>query len=262
MKRPYEDEDGDELPERLKMQRRSSDESRDDSDAETSVRESDARVLRDVRSHFQNDQDLSVDMDRQLRETRQNYYASYMKKVMEKLPMGKNILSTLREEVTDCGSSGFFKMFSAAKMVVHSEMQCKKLKAFNAVFDMVNGLVGRYVHDNLVAPALSGYVGESQLDGAFRAYRTALESEDDQLELQCIAYLVQTEIEKKEVLKVPHPMFNRFSQQMKAVSQYVIGLLAAASSVVVAVPESPGRERNVPGGERFVELKIEKQMTG
>ncbi|GBO01908.1 hypothetical protein AVEN_200972-1 [Araneus ventricosus] len=192
-----------------------------------SVKESDVSILKEIRDKLENEGNHITD---EMNRVKQEYYMSYIKNVMKQLPLSKNIMEPLMEEPE--GHDEFLRLFSVAKTVVHSEIQLKKLKAFNAIYDMINGLVGKIVHDRYISPYLRNYINSVQLNRAFKVYQETLTADDqgNALELQCIAYLIQTELEKQEPLKVPNPLYNRFTQQMKAVSQYVTVLLSTFSA--------------------------------
>lgn len=190
------------------------------------VKDTDVAVLTQVKEKLTNESNY---INEQMNKIREQYYMSYMEKVMESLPISKNIIESIND--VPIGTEGFLKMFSVAKMVVSSEIQLKKLKAFNSIYDMANKLIGRVIHDRYIIPLMKDYVSPRQLQNAFRAYDESLTSDDENqsLELQCIAYLIQTELEKQEPLKVPNPLFNRFTQQMKAISEYVTVLLSSVA---------------------------------
>lgn len=224
---------------------------------ESIIRASDEQLWRDLRDKYGRgtDDELNADITRQQREITQKYYKSYIKKLLEKIPIGKTIL-----QVTDIDNiddfQGFFRMFSAAKTVVHANMELKKRQAFNRIFDMLIGLVGRYVHDKVVSTMIAQYVTKEVADEAFYTYQRELASDDDStaLELQCVTYLIQTELEKDSSFKVQHPIMNRFSQQAKALSSYVLSLLSAIAGSNHTQRE--WTEHHAKSDERFVEMPI------
>ncbi|GBO23260.1 hypothetical protein AVEN_250088-1 [Araneus ventricosus] len=214
-----------------------------------SVKDSDVSLLKEMKDKLENEGHYVTD---QMNRVKREYYMSYIKNVMNQLPLSQNIMGSLKEEPE--GSEGFLRMFSVAKTVVHSEIQLKKLRAFNAIYDMVNGLIGKVIHDRYISPYLSHYLSQKQLNRAFKVYQETLASDDESrsLELQCIAYLIQTELEKDEPLKIPNPLFNRFTQQMKAISQYVTVLLSTFSGTAFETQNRegyPAREKEYPEGD-------------
>ncbi|KAF8796694.1 Per os infectivity factor 1 like protein [Argiope bruennichi] len=204
------------------------------------VKESDVSVLKEIQDKLTNE---GEHVNQQLNKVREQYYMSYMEKVMESLPLSKNILDSTGE--IPKGKEGFLKLFSAAKTVVYSEIQLKKLKAFNSIFDMVNRLVGKVIHNKYIIPFMSQYIPPQQLENAFASYQESLSSDDEtkSLELQCITYLIQTELDKAEPLKVPNPIFNRFTQQLKAMSEYITVLLSSVTMSNMDGKDELERER-------------------
>lgn len=188
------------------------------------VKESDVSVLTDLNDKYSQ---IGSDVNDELKKAREQYLVSYLKKVIEKLPLSKQVID-VTAEVSD-GPEGFLKMYSIAKTVVHSEAQLRTMVAFNSVFDMLNGLVGKFLHDKFIKPHLEQYLTEEQLQLAISSYQDVLNQQDENekssMELHCVAYLIQTELEKKEMLKVPNPMFSRITKQINAVSKYITCLL-------------------------------------
>ncbi|GIY73869.1 uncharacterized protein CEXT_54941 [Caerostris extrusa] len=71
----------------------------------------------------------------------------------------------------------------------------------------------------------------SQLDEAFNVYQKCCcaEEEGTMLELQCLLYCIQEQMNKHETCNVPNPLYGRLTQQMKAMSEYIITLLVSVS---------------------------------
>lgn len=198
----------------------------DDDPEETAkrVKTSDAEVLTDLNEKYAG---IHSDVNHELKQAREQYLVSYLKKVIQKLPLSKQVIDEAAE--VQEGPEGFLKMYSIAKTVVHSEAQLKKMMAFNAVFDMLNSLVGKFVHEQIMKPYLEKYLSSDQLQMAFSSYQDVLSQQDDtqktSMELHCVAYLIQSELEKKEILKVSNPVYSRLTRQMNAASKYITCLL-------------------------------------
>lgn len=201
-------------------------ESSDPSPEAKRVRDSDVSVLLDLKDKYAR---VGSDMNEELERAKQTYLISYLKRAIKQLPMSEEIINA--SEVKD-GYEGFLNMYSLAKTCVHMHIQIKKVAAFNAIYDMLNGLLGQMIHDRFVSHYFRGIIPEVQLQNALINYQEALKSDDNNIntELHCVAYLIQTEMDKKEPLKVPNPMYNRLTQQMKAVSKYITTLLAGIAT--------------------------------
>ena len=208
--------------------KRSKSETDDESSFEESitdrVRETDKCVMDALKSKYEGER---IDKDSEL--IKQKYLITYMKKVIEKLPMSQEIIDASADLTS---GDEFLKMYSIAKTCVHSELHLKKLVAFNSIFDMASHLLGKGIHDHYIVPYLKNIVAEERLDAAYESFREALSSDDNNTstELHCIAYLIQNEMEKNQPLKIPNPIFNRFTQQVKAASQYVTTILSSLAS--------------------------------
>lgn len=187
------------------------------------VKDSDMQVLQEMHEKLtQTGNEINAEMEA----VKEKYYVSYFKKVLEKLPISNNII-----DVSNIGDDheGFIKTYTIAKTCVNAELQLKKIMAFNSIYDMLTGLAGKFVHDKYIVPNFDSFVSPDTLDRAYSAYQTQLAVQDDCSELHCISYLIQNEIDSKEPLKVPNPIFNRFTQQMTAVSKYVIEILKSVA---------------------------------
>lgn len=185
------------------------------------MKTSDLEVLKEMQNKL-NQTDTNINAEVEI--TKQKYFVSYFKKVLKELPVCNNIidLDSIQEN-----RDGFFKTYSIAKTCVNSHLQLKKIMAFNSIFDMVHGVIGKFVHDKYVKPSLKNFLSESSLSNAFVKYQESLISEDREkiVELHCIAYLIQSELEKQEVLRIPNPLYNRFTQQMSAISKYITEII-------------------------------------
>ena len=196
------------------------------SDATKKIKTSDLEVLKEMQTKL-NQSDLKI--DEQVELTKQKYFVAYFKKVLKELPVCSNVIDL---ESIEENRDGFFKTYSIAKTCVNSHLQLKTIVAFNSVFDMLHGVASKFIHDKFICPNLSKYLSENSLKNAFAKYQEALVSDDKNkvTELHCIAYLIQTEIEKNEPLKVPNPMYNRFTQQLTAISNYITEIIRELAS--------------------------------
>lgn len=207
------------------------------------IKTSDIEVLKEMQNKLSGyDLQIKSEVD----SVRQKYYVSYFKKVLKELPACNNIidLDSIEED-----REGFFKTFSIAKTCVNSHLELKKIMAFNAAFDMLNGVVSKYIHDKYISPCVKNFITENSLNNAFAKYQETLRSEDKFMELQITAYALQAEFEKNEPLKVPNPIFNRMTQQISAVSKYFIEILKS-----IAMKPYNGESHTVNSSE-LIEIK-------
>lgn len=181
----------------------------------------DIEVLKEIQNKINKD-DSKINEEVEL--TRQKYFVSYFKKVLKELPACSNIIDL---ESIEENRDGFFKTYSIAKTCVSSHIQLKKVMAFNSIYDMLNGVIGKFVHDKIVTPHVKNFISKNSLKEAFMKYQETLINEDKDkiVELHCIAYLIQNEIEKNEPLKISNPIYNRFTQQITAVSKYITEII-------------------------------------
>lgn len=188
------------------------------------VRDSDRNIMDALKNKYDGNR---VDQESEL--IKRKYLVTYMKKVIQKLPMSGEIIDA-SEKVT--GGDEFLKMYSVAKTCVHSELQLKKLFAFNSIFDMISHLIGKGLHDHYVTPYLKSLVPQERLDVAYESFRDALKSDDSNIstELHCVAYLIQGQLDKGKSFQIPNPIYNRFTQQLKAASQYITSILSSLAS--------------------------------
>lgn len=185
------------------------------------IKTSEINVLKEMQQKLTNT-DSKINDEIEL--TKQKYFVSYFKKVLKELPVCNNIIDLESIQET---KEGFYKTYSIAKTCVSSHLQLKKIMAFNSVFDMINGVISKYIHDKYISPNLKNFLSEPSLNNVFAKYQEALVSEDNEnvTELHCISYLIQNEIEKNEPIKVPNPVFNRITQQVTALSKYITELI-------------------------------------
>lgn len=185
--------------------------------------------------------DLNSQIEKRLFETQKEYFTVYMEKLMHKIPMGEDLVKIIQNQ----GSHhGFEYMFTAAKSVIQSQMRLKQIKAFHAVFDMVYGLMWRYVHEKVVSPTLQKVMSAQQLNGAYEKYQRCSNTEEEGpvMEMQCLLYCIQEMLESQEPVKIPNPLYSRFTQQMKAMSEYVIAILVGLSKPSTGEHSSSSKE--------------------
>lgn len=185
------------------------------------IKTSDMNVLKEMQQKLTN---ADSKINDEIEATKQKYFVSYFKKVLKELPVCNNIIDL--ESIQE-NKEGFYKTYSIAKTCVSSHLQLKKIMAFNSVFDMINGVISKYIHDKYISPNLKKFLSEHSLNNVFAKYQEALVSEDNQnvTELHCISYLIQNEIEKNKPIKIPNPVFNRITQQVTALSKYITELI-------------------------------------
>lgn len=205
------------------------------------IKTSDINVLKEMQQKLTNT-DTKINDEIEL--TKQKYFVSYFKKVLKELPVCNNIIDL--ESIQE-NKEGFYKTYSIAKTCVSSHLQLKKIMAFNSVFDMINGVISKYIHDKFISPNLKSFLSEHSLNNVFAKYQEALVSEDNQnvTELHCISYLIQNELEKNEPIRVPNPVYNRMTQQVTAVSKYITELIKEIALNPLNLMQTDGMKENV-----------------
>lgn len=228
MKRSLEEEDSENESTTLKQPKLEPDEGKKEEDALPK----ETVILKDLQANLLKG-DLNDHMEKRLFETQKQYFTVYMERLMNKMPLGKELVDIISNRD---GPNEFEYMFTAAKSLIQSQMRVKQIKAFHAVFDMVYGLVLRYVHEKVVSPALLKVLSQKQLQTAYEKYQNCSDTEEDgtETEFQCLLYCIQEMLENKETVKIPNPLYSRFTQQMKAMSEYIIALLVSMSKPEVA----------------------------
>lgn len=198
----------------------------DEEEESKKIKESDMSVLQEIQEKLT---ETGNELNTEMEHAKQKYYVSYFKKVVEKLPISKDIIDT--SSISD-SYEGFLKTYSIAKTCVNAEIQLKKMMAFNSIYDMLTGLAGKFIHDKVIVPNINSLVSNETLENAYSVYQNQLNDQVDEgtTELHCISYLIQDEIEKKETIKIPNPIYNRFTQQMTAVSKYITEILKSIAS--------------------------------
>ena len=209
----------------IKMKRDHEEDSVEEDSSTKKSRQDETVILQDLQTNLLKG-DLIPNIDRRLLETQKQYFTVYMEKLMHKIPMGEDLVKIIND-----GSNEFEYMFTAAKSVIQSQMHVKQIKAFHAVFDMVYSLMWRYVHEKVVSPTLEKVLSSQQLKMAYEKYQACSKTEEDSsvVEMQCLLYCIQEMLESQEPVKIPNPLYARFTQQMKAMSEYVITLLVSLS---------------------------------
>lgn len=192
-------------------------------------------ILQDLQTNLLKD-DLNSHIEKRLFETQKEYFTVYMEKLMHQIPMGENLVNIIQNRG---GPNEFEYMFTAAKSVVQSHMRVKQIKAFHSVFDMGYNLMWRYVHEKVISPALIKILTNRQLNLAYEKYQicSKMEEESSVIEMQCLLYCIQEMLENQETVKIPNPLYSRFTQQLKAMSEYVIALLVSMSKPI-SLPEN------------------------
>lgn len=184
----------------------------------------DLEILHDLQTGLtKSDDDLNDHINEQLCHTQKQYYLAYMEKLLNQNPMGQEIVNIVKNMKK---GNEFEYMFTAAKSVVQSQMKLKQIKALHAVSDMLSNLVFRYVHENVVVPALSKNSTSEHLKQAYFAYQKNSECTDDNtLEIQCLLYTISNMQEKKEPTKIVNPLYSNFTQKLNGLSQYICFLM-------------------------------------
>lgn len=211
----------------------------DDNDSETEEpptkqrREDSMEILEDLQTNLLKEHpQLNDHVSQRLFDTQKQYFTVYMQKMMDKVPMGKDLINIVKEYG---GENTFEYTFTAAKSFITSQIKVGQIKSLNAIFDMVYGLLSRYVHEKIITPTLSHVLASEQLQRAYEAYQEVAKADDDKsvLDMQSLLFCIQEFLEKHESVKVPNPFYSRMTQQMKAMSEYVITLLVSVAKPTI-----------------------------
>ena len=206
------------------MKRDHEEESGDEEEIMKKSRQEETVILQDLQDKLLKGEgkNLNSKINLRVKNTTQQFFTIYMEKLMHKIPMGEELVKIIKD-----GSNEFEFMFTAAKSVIQSQMHVKQIKAFHAVFDMVYSLMWRYIHEKVVSPSLTKILSSEQLKLAYEKYQMCSQTEDDSsvIEMQCLLYCIQEMLDKEESVKIPNPVYARFTQQVKAMSEYVVTLL-------------------------------------
>ncbi|GFT61741.1 uncharacterized protein TNCV_2563731 [Trichonephila clavipes] len=191
-----------------------------DSDPESKrKKECDMEVLQEIQERLVH---KGKEVNEEMECAKQKYYISYFKKVLEKLPISKDLIDT--SAITESLQS-FNKIYSICQTCVNAEIQLKKLMAINSIYDMLFNLGSKLIHDKAISPYLSNLIPKDVLTEAFSVFQLDLNEGNDDDKLHCVSYLIQEEIEKNESLKIPNPIYNRFTKQIAALSKYITAIL-------------------------------------
>lgn len=168
-------------------------------------------------------------INQQLMDTQQQYFTVYMEKLMNQIPMGKAVIDVVRKNNK---SDDFIYMYTASKTIIQSLLTVKQTKATKAVVDMVAGVMCRCVHENFICPMLNPVLHDEHLKAAFHAYQNCVRKEEDdaELEMRCLLHTIHQLLEKEQdAITLPNPFKAQMTQQMKAISEYVVALLLSIS---------------------------------
>lgn len=170
------------------------------------------------------------DISQQLMNAQKQYFTTYMEKLMNQLPMGKSVIEAVRKTGSE---NDFMYMYTAANTIIQSLLSVKQVKATNSMVDMIAGVMCRYIHEKVLTPMLQPVVHDEHLKRAFQAYQASVKQDEDaiELELRCVVHTIKQMLEKeKDTLKINHPIRAQVTQQMKAISDYVVTLLLSIST--------------------------------
>ena len=200
----------------------------DGEEVESKRRQVESETLKEIRENLMDQvRNANQSYDIELEEAKHKYYVSYFKQALEKLPHSKNILEKINIEDN---RDGFYKCFSIAKMCVKCELDMKKYIGVNMVVNMFSSLVGKLVHANIVSPYFTGVIDDEELSNALLTYQSEIAKDDAPNELQCVAYLIQNEMENESELRIPNPMFDGLNKQISAVSKYVVEIIKSVAN--------------------------------
>lgn len=172
------------------------------------------------------------DINQQLVDTQKQYFAVYMEKLMNQIPMGKAVIDTVKK---NSKTDDFIYMYTASKTIIQSLLTVKQTKATKAIVDMIAGITCRCVHENFICPTLRHVVQDQHLKAAFHAYQNCVKNDEDdaELEMRCLLHTIHQLLEKEqESITLPNPFKAQLTQQMKAISEYVVALLLSVSQPV------------------------------
>lgn len=207
-------------------------ESEDEEPLPKSTRTQEAAILQDLEQSLTKNNSNSL--NQQLLETQKHYFTMYMEKLLHELPMGEAIMDAVRK---NGHADDFVYMYTASKTIIQSMMSVKQYKAMKSIVDMFSGIMCRYVHDKVVTPMLKPVVQDEQLKEAYLAYQTSVQKEENntELEMRCLLHTIYQNMEEdQQTVQLSSPFQTQLTQQMKAVSDYVVMLLFSISSKPVA----------------------------
>ncbi|GFT75886.1 uncharacterized protein NPIL_18961 [Nephila pilipes] len=150
--------------------------------------------------------------------------------------MGKAVIETVSKNGQ---SNNFMYMYTASKTIIQSVMSVKQSKATKSVVGMIARIACRYVHDKVVSPMLNNVVHNDHLKRAYQAYQDSgkKEENDVELEMRCLLHCIHEVLDRDEhCIKLVHPIHAQMTQQMKAISEYVVALLVSMTDPKENVP--------------------------
>lgn len=207
------------------------DESSDsESDSPKIMRTQETAILQDLQKGLTQTDNDSI--NNQLLNTQKQYFTMYMEKLMNQLPMGKDIIATIHKNGQ---ADDFMYVYTASKTIIQSIMTVKQHKAMKSIVDMVAGIVCRYMHDRVISPMLQPVIQDEHLKRAFHAYQSSIQQEenDNELEMRCLLHCIHQTLKKDQYsVELVNPLYAQMTQQMKAVSDYVVTLLISVSKPV------------------------------
>ncbi|GFQ72852.1 uncharacterized protein TNCT_444131 [Trichonephila clavata] len=176
-------------------------ESDDEFPSPKSARREETDILQDLQKGLTETDNDSI--NRELLDTQKQYFIMYMEKLMHQIPMGKAVIETVRKNGQE---NNFMCMYAASKTIIQALMNVKQSKAIKSVMDMIFG--GLVVYQNSVKK----------------------EENDAELEMRCLLHCIHQVLEKEEHgIKLVHPFQAQMTQQMKAISEYVVALLVSVT---------------------------------
>ncbi|GFQ71497.1 uncharacterized protein TNCT_486621 [Trichonephila clavata] len=191
------------------------------------ARREETDILQDLRKGLTETDNDSI--NRELLETQKQYFIMYMEKLMHQIPMGKAVIETVRKNGQE---NNFMCMYAASKTIIQALMNVKQSKAIKSVVDMILGGACRYVHEKVVSPMLNNVVHHQHLKRAYQVYQSSVKTEenDAELEMRCLLHCIHEVLEREEqCVKLVHPFQAQMTQQMKAISEYVVALLVSVT---------------------------------
>lgn len=211
-----------------------------------STRTPEAAILQDLEQSLS--QNNSNSLNQQLLDTQKHYFTMYMEKLMHELPMGPAIMDAVRK---NGHADDFVYMYTASKTIIQSMMSVKQYKAMKSIVDMFSGIVCRYMHDKVITPMLKPVVQDEHLKQAFLAYQTSIQKEENntELEMRCLLHTIyQIMEEDQQTVQLSSPLQTQLTQQMKAISDYVVMLLVSISKPTaqeVVVESRPAKSSTI-----------------
>ncbi|GFU98724.1 uncharacterized protein TNCV_298961 [Trichonephila clavipes] len=190
-------------------------------------RHEETNILQDLQKGLTETDNDSINQE--LLDTQKQYFIMYMEKLMHQIPMGKAVIETVRKNGQE---NNFMCMYAASKTIIQALMNVKQSKAIKSVVDMIFGGACRYVHETVISPMLNKVVHNEHLKRAYQVYQNSIKKEenDAELEMRCLLHCIHEVLEREEhCIKLVHPFQAQMTQQMKAISEYVVALLVSVT---------------------------------